>query len=308
MRVLLFLNELSCGQETPRRHADEAMVGLVDLLRRARDLRTDLALVSHVSLKSVELATGYLLQEWIGAEPKNRDRFRAIRALQNRAPFRTTLPEGAMDEAEYQHEGQRADGLAGAHLTDNLAVSLAIDEKWKPAWLPTQRSILAESDDGGIDVHNEQVDVRHASQREHLDGPHADWIRTTGQDGLACGADIWQSWSDFFPHLTPLPRVEDDLIVLRHDWVRPVVGLLTKLEQSAGTWRPGRTHSPEWQTKVTGESDTRREHTQFADLDGVRRIFELHARFTPGAGRLHFRLVPEDGTLRIAYIGRKLGV
>lgn len=46
---------------------------------------------------------------------------------------------------------------------------------------------------------------------------------------------------------------------------------------------------------------------EFPDLDGVVRVFELHARF-PGAGRLHFRLVSEDRTARVAYIGRKIGI
>lgn len=45
----------------------------------------------------------------------------------------------------------------------------------------------------------------------------------------------------------------------------------------------------------------------FRDLDGEEECFDLHGRFTPGAGRLHFRLVPEDKALRIAYIGAKLG-
>jgi hypothetical protein len=36
-------------------------------------------------------------------------------------------------------------------------------------------------------------------------------------------------------------------------------------------------------------------------------VFDLHARFTPGAGRLHFRLDPEPRRAVIAHVGRKLG-
>jgi hypothetical protein len=36
------------------------------------------------------------------------------------------------------------------------------------------------------------------------------------------------------------------------------------------------------------------------------RVFDLHARFTPGAGRIHFRLDPTAQKFVIAYIGKKL--
>jgi hypothetical protein len=62
-----------------------------------------------------------------------------------------------------------------------------------------------------------------------------------------------------------------------------------------------------WKTKVTGESETRKSLCEFLDLDGAISIFELHARFTPGPGRIHFRLIPGDGIARVAYIGRKRG-
>jgi hypothetical protein len=46
----------------------------------------------------------------------------------------------------------------------------------------------------------------------------------------------------------------------------------------------------------------------FTDLDGENRCFDLHARFTPGAGRIHFRLAPDDAGPRlvIAHVGHKL--
>ncbi|WP_346174857.1 hypothetical protein [Streptomyces cuspidosporus] len=45
---------------------------------------------------------------------------------------------------------------------------------------------------------------------------------------------------------------------------------------------------------------------RFTDLDGETSTFDLHARFTTGAGRIHFRLVPEERTIRLAHIGSKI--
>ncbi|MGH3276606.1 MAG: hypothetical protein ACRDNZ_20045 [Streptosporangiaceae bacterium] len=43
-------------------------------------------------------------------------------------------------------------------------------------------------------------------------------------------------------------------------------------------------------------------------MDDVERTFDLHGRFTPGAGRVYFRLAPQDRQARIAHIGLKLGI
>jgi hypothetical protein len=59
---------------------------------------------------------------------------------------------------------------------------------------------------------------------------------------------------------------------------------------------------------VTPEAEQRKRLCMFVDLDGIERLFDWHARFTPGAGRIHLRLVPEEGKARIAHIGLKLGI
>jgi hypothetical protein len=50
----------------------------------------------------------------------------------------------------------------------------------------------------------------------------------------------------------------------------------------------------------------RKQLTRFTDLDGVERVFDWHGRFTPGKGRIHFRLIAEERKARIAYIGSHL--
>ena len=101
---------------------------------------------------------------------------------------------------------------------------------------------------------------------------------------------------------------EHDFRDLRPDWIRPVWRALMKLEHAVADWSADRLALPPWRSKVTPEFEGRAHLCRFFDIDGVERTFEWHARFTPGAGRLHFRLVSEDHTARVAYIGNKLGV
>lgn len=168
------------------------------------------------------------------------------------------------------------------------------------------RATLIEDGTGELILAQDDVEVRHAAVRDHADC-HKEWIQQSGKGGLTSGTAIWHSREACFPHLSFLPRVESDLCGLSTAWVRPVAELLLKLEQAVADWEPVRSRTPCWSTKVTPESDTRRHLCEFQDLDGVVRVFELHARFTPGPGRLHFRVVPEDRTLRVAFIGRKIG-
>jgi hypothetical protein len=254
----------------------------------------------------MELAPGYSMQQWVAKSSSNVDRWRFIRAIQNRAPYRSVLPDGVAAGVEYRHDGYRARGIGAAHLLDGLAVSLPLDAAWGEPWIEAVCLMLAEDERGEVALRAEPVDVRHASVPVHA-VRHKAWVQEAGREHLTSGAGIWENRAHRFPHLTFLPRVEGDLRGIRRDWVRPVADVLLSLERAVAAWHKDRTAWPEWKTKVSGESERRRHLCRFDDLDGVTRPFELHARFTPGAGRLHFRLIAEDRSVRVAYIGLKLG-
>lgn len=305
MPVLVCLNELSCAEPTSRGRADEAMTDLIDLLRTLRQWRDDIALITQVALSSIELAQGYYVSHWINSAAINRERWRMIRAIQNRAPFLSAMPDGFQDDTEYKYLGRPAEAIGTAHLLNGLVVSLRIRATWDTPWLSVERSVLQEGPSGEVDFVSESVEVRNAAKVDHAN-EHKNWIHDVGRDELATGSDIWENRDRFFPHLAFLPRVEEDLRSLRADWVQPVAIQLAKLEDAIAEWQASVASLPAWRTKITGEFEARqRDFCEFVDLDGTLQVFELHARMTPGPGRLHFRLVPEDRTARVAYIGRK---
>ena len=85
------------------------------------------------------------------------------------------------------------------------------------------------------------------------------------------------------------------------------VGLeLRRIDDAIADWNPQIRPLPIWRSLVTPEHEMRKQLTKFADLDGVERVFDWHGRFTPGIGRIHFRLIAEERKARIAYIGSKL--
>ena len=87
-----------------------------------------------------------------------------------------------------------------------------------------------------------------------------------------------------------------------------VADKLRQLEDAVSTWNPETAPFPDWPTHVTPESERRKRLCWFVDGDGEVHCYDLHARFTPGAGRIHFRLAPERTTGRIivAHVGPKI--
>lgn len=306
MPLLMFFNELACPSPEPRDRilVDGAMITFARLMRHIARLRADAALVSAIQLRDLELASGYYLAEWAG-QPQHRDLFRAIRSVQNHAPFRTVLPDGVGDGVDYSWNGLRAEALAAAHLMDGLLVSLLLDDCWDAAWMQGHRERLLDNGDGDAVVKPDSVSVRHAATAANA-AKHEDWIRTCGLPEPDRGADIWVNRQELYPHLQFLPQVQHHLNDLVPEWVAPVALELRRLDDAIADWDPAAQSLPSWRSKVTPEFEMRRLKCRFTDLDGVVRTFDWHARFTPGKGRLHFRLVPEQHTARIAYIGPKL--
>ncbi|GAA2779765.1 hypothetical protein GCM10010441_00550 [Kitasatospora paracochleata] len=302
MSLTLFLNELSCESESGRREVDTAMAGFVDTLRHLKSWQS-IALVTRSPLPTSELARGYLYQQWVNSSEQNRDRHRYLLALRSRSPFRDAVQLTLdPDEVEYRHDNRTVEGIAFAHLTDGLAVSLPVSAKWATSWLDIDIQHLTED---GIESSRDRA--RHCSSPNEAD-EHRAWAQDTASSSLITLAEILDAWDEFFPHLQKIPRFERGLRRLDVKWHRPVRKLLIDLEATAANWDPATSPEPQWQhPHITPESQSRQQLCTFTDLDGEDRCFSWHGRFTPGAGRLHFRLVPEEPAFRLGHVGDKLG-
>lgn len=305
MSLLLFLNELSYANPQPKDHVDQSMEQFVRLLNRVAQWRGDASLISANTMRDLELAPGYYFREWAG-QPRHRDQLRGIQRMRNRAPFSDVLPLGVAEDVDYFWQGTPTQAIGAAHLLDGLVVSFLSDECWDVEWLQAQQQILQEELNGDPLIRESTVELRHAARVEHAIA-HENWIKTAAFSDLASGSDIWIARADLFPSLEFLPRVEGQLDKLERAWVRPVSYELRRLNDAIGDWNPLVSPEPSWRSKVTPESDNRRQLCVFPDLDGASRVFDLHGRFTPGPGRIYFRLIAAERRARIAHIGRKIG-
>jgi hypothetical protein len=301
MTFLAFLNELSCPADAyDEAAAQRGVVGLVATLKALRKVHGTAALHSSVPLGEVSLGK----DAWLGslAEGPLRDEWRYLRGFDNRAPFRVGLGEAFGMESEYRYEGECAEGLGLSHALGTLGVSLDFD-RWNHSRLELQRIYLNENDE----CYSEQVEICHACSAEHI-GALEEWLRRAPLAHVNDGDDLWHRRSELFPHLQFLAQVKDQIRGLKAGEVRlhsAAAGLMD-LEVAVSRWDYTNTPLPTFLTKVTPEHEQRRKKFQFKNLAGVVKSFDLHSRFTPGAGRIHLWCDRSDGTATIAHVGEKV--
>lgn len=283
----------------------------VEMSQALREIRPDLSLASATPLGSLPITPegssfGSIAME-LGGRPK--EDWRHIQSRRNKAPFSISpslIPQDPGEE--YRIAGESCVGLGVASGSEQLAVSFATSATWDAHEIELLRVSLVEDDvTGDLLERSEDVCVKHASHPVHVETNRA-WIAELALPQPFSGADLWLDRETLYPHLVLLPRVKSQLRAFDPGsaTMAAVHERLTELSSSAGAWDPITSTFPVWKSDVTPESASRKHLCYFADDDGVDHCFHLHARFTPGKGRIHLRLDTESQALRIAHVGPKL--
>jgi hypothetical protein len=281
----------------------------VQVLRAARKIRDDLALVSNVPLPAIpagatEMGLTAFLQQRGG---RNRDSLRFILSLANHAPFSQAPSLKVPDDGEeFQFDDRPAQGLGFAAANRQLATSMD-PARWPDTTIWVDRLWLEEDDQGGDVFRKETAEVRHAASLDHVDS-NAQFLREMTLPQPLTGASLWKDRAQVFPRMLFLPRVEDQLTSVAHgsEKLMSIFQALTKLNLAVTKWDPEADAFPPWGIRVTPEGEQRKLLCSFDDLDGSKRCFDMHTRFNPRPGRIHFRIREEDKILVVAHIGRKL--
>jgi hypothetical protein len=302
MTFLAFLNELSYPTgRLSQGEARQAARTLIGLLKELRAERADLALHSSVSLGDVPLGEDLWLSS-LRADGESVDEWRFLRGLENRAPFHIGLDRRIDGLVDYEFENRRALGLGLAYDFDALAVSFDSDP-WRYVNVSVDRIELS---DGGI-FEREQVTARNASIRDHVED-HRAWVRLIPLIEPNDGNDLWESRGMRFPRLKFLPQVEAQIRSLKSGTPElfAVNRRLWEIQSAAGEWDVATDALPTFRSKTTPEHQNRRDMFNFADIDGQIRCFDLHVRYTPGAGRVHMWCDRTSSTVSIGYVGLKV--
>ncbi|NLT56613.1 MAG: hypothetical protein GXX79_19045 [Actinomycetales bacterium] len=309
MGLLVVLNELShpaLEEPSPSVQSGGAAIdGLVTILRRLRAHRPDFALITDAPLP---LLMTHLCPTW-QPDSRNRDKRQFLKQLAAKSPFTSITAHDDQECIQYKMKGQEARGLGAAHLVDGLGLSLNLYPLWDLSAVELARSVLDEDDEGALKLIEDTVNVKHVSTADHVEG-HRSWLCQRGLQDLHSGVQLWVEREAHFPDLRFLPRVEAQIHGLQPLALHAVKRLLAAFQSAVTDWRSVRAVTgPTWPGKVTPEHEQRRKLCWFNDpATGRQELFDTHMRYTPGAGRLHFRWDATGEVVVVAHIGQKLGM
>lgn len=173
----------------------------------------------------------------------------------------------------------RGAGLAGIATSDELrSRKLAVQ--------------VSELDKEADRIKERSVDLEHWHDPSTASDFH---LRIIGQlrGQIRSARELWRLKSVVFPRLRFINQCQNQLSGLEHEAFIQVINRLTELNEAATEW-PDTAPSPTWGSRVTPEYENRRRLCYFTDNEGETHLYDLHARYTPGAGRIHIRLLRRE--------------
>lgn len=306
--LVLFLNELSVASESlPLDVARSRVSGLLKLLKKLKNTQQQIALNSQEPLSRTLIDLSHSLSELLGGD-EFKDEWRFLRGFANRSPFAAEMDASfslQVEEVEYLYRGSDAIALGWADQLGTAVISFDSENDWREATLNVIRREL----DDAAEIDELVIPVRNFAIANHVD-IHNDWLLGYSLVGLESAGVLWIEREVRFQHLRFIDRTKSDLEKLRVSGAAYSLMLkrLQELNQDMARWIEIASEWPEFSSKVTPESagGQRQRYCKVMD-NGVEHDFDLHLRFTGGmAGRIHFRICPDEKKAIIAYLGQKL--
>lgn len=308
MPLLGFLNELSKpAQDSQRDFLAEQLTQLADAVNSARHWRPDFNLQTETPIPSWRFGATYGFGEFL-RDPATRDKARLLLSTVNRSPLQQGLVMGRNidGDIDFRYAGELSEALGLAELQDGLVLSFNVPI-WQHRYLSVERNEIVETNDGHLELVTSVIDVHNACTSVDVES-HRPWLDSAGKKIYTSFAEFETTRAQRLANLDFLGQAINQLrsIDQSHPWWSAICKRLDELQEAMVEWNPAKSNEPNWKSHVTGEHQKRKLLCNFTDLDGVVRCFDQHARFTPYAGRLHFRVDSASRRLIVAHIGMKL--
>ena len=275
----------------------------VRTLVQLRRTNTRISLNTNIRLADCEIAPKITLRELLS----DRDTWLFLKELKAKTPFSEGVEQWIRETEDSEARtsaGQISHALTWAHVLETGTVSFYGSIDWQAAWISaTFTTIKADGD-----LSEQEVRIRNASDREHID-EHSGWLKSLGLQCFPSTTELWDDRNNRFPGLRFLDQVRkqlEDLATTGAPYQRALAQLAT-LSDDAVKW--GGIGAPSFSIKeAAGEHDQRRQLSKFKDdLTGSEHEFDRHIYFTGGIqGRIHFRLSEGEKKFVVAYVGLKL--
>lgn len=308
----LYVNELSpYRQPVAERIVYDTAKTFLQGVAFLRQIDRKIELFSPNGINNLEVAPGVTLAT-LRRVPDLRDYVLLLRRVRERSssyPPVTKMQTTDGFPVEYMFMNETAVGLGLAHLDQQIALSLPTSPVLSSSFLRGRRYVLGCDQYVGDQDSWQSVCVRHGCD-ENTAKVHLDWVYENIKSRMYDGQSILREVEETLRYVRVAPGAKKELEAWEHghSWKRALSDRLIELERTMRISPKGRTpRQADFPSKVTRESKSREHLCWLKDIDGETRLFSLHQRMTPGAGRVHFRIDVEAHCIVVGYVGKKLG-
>ncbi|WP_413586043.1 hypothetical protein [Bdellovibrio sp. HCB274] len=316
MQLEYILNELSIRELFPTPGDAHAIMDVfIDVVMASRSSGVKPNVRTHVKINQIELSSGYYISNWAADQSINREKRLYIHTLLTKNPLLKELPDPLCEDIKetsvkvYRTHG---DGVTVSYLTDNPVISFNTDPKWDVPLLDIEVEQLKTGDQGNPEIVQHTSTLINFSTLQSFQANRTK-IQQIHLRRFATIEDFWARKGDVYPHLTFSPEVKDQLAgytTPQQQFFQQAMMRLNEINNYCQTWSSGPCTilsdipniSPESLSTMQAYGELRK----FPDDSGSYKLCELHARITPGPGRIHFYPLPDQKKIFIGYIGPKL--
>ena len=290
----IFLNELSIATPTKLKYEAKHKLDNLAILIKNFPAKVD-SIRTPENFASIDIGPDYRFINWLSEfDEKTQDLKTLILTKIGFAPYSeeilylNNIDKNQLTEFICQGDPCIGLGLASPIMFNTLSVSLD-DSKWSEEFLEVDAFLLNEEVEENL-----LVNVRHSSRQNHL-VLHTSWLKDRERPFVRSGKELWIKRNIVFPELIFCEIVSSQIKNLNQGNIefRQIIDRLTELNQFCENWPVNSAFDPsQFLSYVTPESATRlkdfKKELTITRPDGIVELFSWHARYTPGAGRIHF--------------------
>ena len=309
-----FLNELSLPQFSSEHQAKELLNSIAFLYRDAHSNGIREIKVKE-SFFNYEFCGGYTFNSWVYDHNTDSDLRSLVLSVLNTSPYIDQIfglyqqENGKALEMYFEDKSCFGLGLASDLIYDTVAFSYD-NGNWTSHTYPVTIKTLSVNDDGIFLEEDVKGNTRNITTKNHFD-LNLSFIQEKIKDTVVNGIELWARRNDLFSNLSFCAQVQGQLENFdstHHDF-QQILNRLFELQNFSTSWDGVPIKPSDFKSKVTPESATRlknfKDQLTIACPDGEVRLFSWHARYTPGAGRIHFIPQNDDKKLLIGSIANQ---
>lgn len=310
MQAKIYLNELSLESWAlnllDAKDCANRFIGTILALTKSG---AEASLSHPQDLLTRQLTDGFTLVQWLNDSSNDRDFTTFAKSVLTKSPYFETEDKIERYGVEVKYNNQPTQGFFYAYINDGLSVSFLVTEEWNIPII----EVGIEALDANGDIEESLGNIKHASNGEHVTD-HSDFIRKSILGDIVNGESLVQFSEMVFPGVILADNAKQQLknILSGDPLLKQVIRVFSAFSDYISKWDGSQFDIDSINCDISTESAaTLKKYNaerKFQCPDGNIEVFNLHAKISLNAWRIHFLPNHESKEIIVGYVGKHLSI